>query len=49
VTGELRQHLIAAETELGSPLPELRPALAGRAVPRRWIDEEEDAAGANRR
>ena len=47
---ELRQHLLAVEAELGRPLPQLRPALTGRAVARRRIDEEEDPAlGANRR
>ena len=47
---ELREHLVAAQAELGGPPPELRPALPGRAVAGRRVDEEEDPArGANRR
>ncbi|HZC30808.1 MAG TPA: hypothetical protein VE261_04760, partial [Gaiellaceae bacterium] len=44
VPRELGQHLLAAQAELGRTAPQLRPALAGRAVPRRRVDEEEDPA-----
>src|SRR5690348_7793614 len=44
---ELREHLVAAQAEVGRPLPQLRPALPGRAVAGGRVDEEEDSA--NRR
>ena len=39
VPRKLRQHLLALQTELGGALPELRPALSGRAVTGSRIDE----------
>jgi hypothetical protein len=46
----LRQDLLARQAELGRPPPQLRPALAGRAVPGGRVDEEEDRSrSANRR
>jgi hypothetical protein len=47
---EFREHLVAAQAELGGPLPELRPAPPGRAVAGGRVDEKKDLPrGANRR
>ena len=44
MTRELRQNLLAAQSELGGPPSELGPALSGGPVAGRRVDEEEDAS-----
>jgi hypothetical protein len=41
VAGPFRQQLVAVEAELLRPVVELRPALRGRAVRARRVDEED--------
>ncbi len=47
MAGILGEHLVAAQPELGGAAPQVGPALAGRAVARRRVDEKERLA-ANR-
>jgi hypothetical protein len=48
VAGKLRSDLRAVQPELPRAVLQLRPALAGRAVAGRGVDEEEGLSGANR-